>query len=30
VETVPLSDVEALLDEADGTPLVVMERRCAE
>ncbi len=30
VFNVPLSDVEALLDEADGTPLVVMERRCAE
>ena len=30
VFNVPLSDVEALLDEVDGTPLVVMERRGSE
>jgi hypothetical protein len=30
VFNVLLSDVEALLDEADGTPLAVMKRRCME
>jgi len=30
VFNVPLSDVEALLDEADGTPLVAKERRGSE